>query len=57
MDIKTVIERINHLYYESKQRELSLAEKDEQNKLRRYYIDLMKNNLKAQLNTIEIRKK
>jgi uncharacterized protein YnzC (UPF0291/DUF896 family) len=52
MDIKEVIERINFLYHKSKNEELSNEEKKEQKELREYYIGLMKNNLKAQLDTI-----
>ncbi|MGE5627042.1 MAG: DUF896 domain-containing protein [Solirubrobacterales bacterium] len=53
MDIKNVIERINFLYHKSRGEELSAEEKCEQTELRRYYIDLVKNNLKAQLDTID----
>jgi uncharacterized protein YnzC (UPF0291/DUF896 family) len=53
MDIKKVIEKINFLYHKSKNEGLSDDEKKEQKKLRDYYIGLMKNNLKTQLDTIE----
>jgi len=52
MDIKKVIERINFLYHKSENEELSHEEKKEQKELREYYIGLMKNNLKTQLDTI-----
>lgn len=56
MDIKNAIERINFLYHKSQKEELTDEEKSEQTKLRRYYIDLMKNNLRAQIDTIEVPK-
>ena len=52
MDIKKLTERINFLYNKSREKELSPEEKQEQNELRRHYIDLMKNNLKIQLDTM-----
>lgn len=53
MNIKEVTERINFLYHKSKNEGLSDEEKKEQKEVRDYYIGLMKNNLKAQLDTIE----
>jgi 5-formyltetrahydrofolate cyclo-ligase len=48
------IKRINELYHLSQERALTDEEKDEQNKLRRDYIDSIKSGLKAQLNNISI---
>ncbi len=48
-----IIKRINFLYKKSKEEGLTPEEKQEQEKLRRIYIDSFKNNLKAQLETIE----
>lgn len=53
MDIKEVIKRINFLYHKSKNEGLSDDEKKEQKEVRDYYIGLMKNNLKVQLDTIK----
>ena len=53
MDIKEVIKRINFLYHKSKSEGLSDEEKKEQKEVRDYYIGLMKNNLKGQLDTIK----
>lgn len=53
MDIKEVIKRINFLYHKSKNEGLSDEEKKEQKEVRDYYIGLMKNNLKVQLDTIK----
>ena len=48
------IARINELYHKSKAEGLTEAEKDEQAKLRRAYIDAIKGNVRAQLNNIDI---
>ena len=48
------IARINELYHKSKEEGLTDAEKEEQAKLRRAYIDAIKGNVRAQLNNIDI---
>ena len=48
------IARINELYHKQKSSGLSDAEKAEQAKLRRAYIDAIKGNVRAQLNNIDI---
>lgn len=48
------IERINVLYHKSKAEGLTEEEKEEQQLLRRAYIDSVKNNLRGQLNNINI---
>lgn len=62
MDIKDmkmddVIKRINELYKKSKEEGLNNAEKEEQQILRRRYIDSVKSNFRAQLETVELKKK
>ncbi|MBO4679414.1 MAG: DUF896 domain-containing protein [Lachnospiraceae bacterium] len=57
MTMDEKIKRINELYHLSQERELSEEEKAEQASLRRDYIDSVKNNLKAQLDNIEIQEK
>lgn len=54
MITKDKIERINQLSKKSKITGLTEAEKEEQQLLRREYIDSFKANLKAQLDQIEI---
>lgn len=52
------IKRINELYKKSKSPEgLTDAEKEEQAKLRRQYIDDFKRNLQGALNNIDIKEK
>lgn len=53
MDPK-LIDRINLLAKKSKEEGLSEEEKSEQQKLRREYINIIKRNLKADLNNISI---
>ncbi len=48
------IARINELYHKQKGEGLTDAEKAEQAKLRRAYIDAIKGNIKTQLNNIDI---
>ena len=49
------IERINHLYRKSQTPEgLSVEEKEEQQLLRRKYIDSVKRNLRSRLDSIDI---
>ena len=51
MEMDKVVERINFLYKKSTE-----EEKDEQQKLRRHYIDAVKRNFRAQLNMVEKKK-
>ena len=51
------INRINELYRKSKAEGLTEAEKKEQKLLRREYIEAVKGNLLAQLNTIDVEEK
>jgi len=53
MDEK-LIERINDLAKKSKEEGLTEEEKSEQQKLRREYINVIKKNLRAELNNISI---
>lgn len=57
MKIDDVIKRINELYKKSKEEGLNEKEKEEQQKLRRRYIDSVKNNFRAQLETVELKKR
>ncbi len=53
MDAKT-IERINELARKSKAEGLTTAEREEQQLLRREYIEAIRGNLKAQLDNIDM---
>lgn len=53
MKIDELITKINLLYKKSKEEGLTEEEKKEQQKLRRIYIDKVKSNFRAQLETIE----
>ena len=55
MNMNERIARINELYHKSQDQVLTPEEKEEQAKLRREYIDSIKNNLRSQLNNIDIR--
>lgn len=57
MTLDEKIKRINELYHKQKSVGLNDAEKEEQAKLRRDYIDAVKGNLKGQLNNINIQEK
>ena len=48
------IKRINELYHKSKNEGLTHDEKEEQGKLRQEYIRAFRNNLRAQLDNIDI---
>lgn len=48
------LDRINELARESKVRELTSVEKQEQKKLRAEYVQLVHNNLRGQLETMKI---
>ena len=54
MNMDERIARINALYHKSKSQGLTDAEKEEQNKLRQEYIESVKKNLKAQLDSVDI---
>ncbi|MCI6277303.1 MAG: DUF896 domain-containing protein [Clostridium sp.] len=56
MEMDKVVERINFLYKKSQEEGLTEEEKDEQQKLRRHYIDAVKRNFRAQLNMVEKKK-
>ena len=51
------IDRINELYHKSQIEGLTPEEKEEQAKLRRAYVDAIKNGLRSQLNNIDIKEK
>ena len=54
--IEDTIRRINELYHKSKTPEgLTPEEKDEQARLRGEYIASVRNNLKSQLNNIDVK--
>lgn len=53
MDQKT-IDRINELVRKSKAEGLTTAERDEQQRLRKEYIEAIRGNLKAQLDNIDV---
>lgn len=55
--IEEVVEKINMLYKKSQDEELSLEEKELQQKLRKRYIDNVKRNFRGQLEGIELKKK
>ena len=57
MKIDDVIKRINELYKKSKEEGLNSEEKEEQQILRRRYIDSVKSNFRAQLETVELKKR
>lgn len=54
MTLEETIQRINELYHKSQKEGLSEAEKQEQKQLRQVYIDSVKNNLRGQLENMEI---
>ncbi len=49
------IKRINELYHKAKNEGLTEAEKEEQQKLRKDYIESFKRNLRGQLDNISIK--
>lgn len=53
MNIEELIERINFLYKKSKEEGLTEAEKEEQQVLRKDYVERVKSNFRAQLNMVE----
>lgn len=54
MTLEETIQRINELYHKSQKEGLSEEEKQKQKQLRRVYIDSVKNNLRDQLENMEI---
>ena len=48
------IARINELYHKSKAEGLTDAEKEEEAKLRKSYIEAIRGNIRAQLNNIDL---
>ena len=54
MNMDQKIQRINELYHKSQKEGLTPDEKEEQAKLRREYVDSVRNNLRSQLNSITI---
>ena len=54
MSLEETIQRINELYHKSQKEGLSEEEKQEQKQLRQVYIDSVKNNLRGQLENMEI---
>jgi 5-formyltetrahydrofolate cyclo-ligase len=54
MNMDERIRRINELYHKSQAEGLTEDEKAEQARLRREYVDSVRNNLKAQLDNINI---
>lgn len=54
MNMDQRIARINELYHKSQAEGLSEAEKEEQAKLRKEYIESVRRNLKGQLDNITI---
>ncbi|WP_238882280.1 DUF896 domain-containing protein [Clostridium sp. YIM B02551] len=57
MNEDALIARINELYKKSKEEGLTDIEKEEQDKLRKKYIELVKNNFRDQLSGIKPKKK
>ena len=54
MTLEETIQRINELYHKSQKEGLSEEEKQEQKQRRQGYIDSVKNNLRGQLENMEI---
>ena len=52
MTLEETIQRINELYHKSQKE--GLSEEEEQKQLRQVYIDSVKNNLRGQLENMEI---
>ena len=53
MEFSKVVERINFLYRKSQEEGLTEEEKQEQKELRKYYIEVVKNNFKVELNKVK----
>lgn len=54
MNMDERIARINELYHKSESEGLTESEKEEQQRLRREYVDSIKAGMKAQLDNIDI---
>lgn len=54
MNIQEKIDRINELYHKSQKEGLNDEEKKEQTALRKDYIDSVKQNLRGQLNQVNV---
>ncbi len=54
MGMEDTISRINALYHKSKAQGLGQEEKEEQQALRRVFLDSVRNNLRAQLDNIDL---
>lgn len=54
MNLNEMIARINELYHKSQKEGLTEEEKNEQAKLRKLYIENVKNNLRSQLDNIDM---
>lgn len=52
MNMNELIRKINLLYKKSKEEGLTMQEKEEQQILRRQYLDIIKGNVRAQLDGI-----
>ncbi len=57
MGLEDKIKRINELYHKSQSEGLSEEEKEEQKRLRQEYVANVRNNLRSQLNGIDIQEK
>lgn len=55
MITQEMIDRINELYHKSQDAGLSQEEKEEQQMLRKKYIEAIRTNMRANLNNISIR--
>jgi 5-formyltetrahydrofolate cyclo-ligase len=54
MNLEEKIKRINELYHKSQNEGLTDEEKEEQKRLRQEYVESVRNNLKSQLDNINI---
>lgn len=54
MSLEDKIKRINELYHKSQDIGLTDEEKEEQKRLRQEYVESVRNNLKSQLDSINI---
>lgn len=54
MNMDERIKRINELYHKSKADGLTTAEKEEQAKLRKEYLESIRGSIRSQLNNIDI---
>jgi uncharacterized protein YnzC (UPF0291/DUF896 family) len=54
MELKTVIAQLNAIYQKSKQGALTATELEERDRLRRIYLDAMKQQVRGSLESIKI---